>query len=98
MATGPGVNPGKTAFVKKYFTSNPDGNLETVNKAWTAEGNEGTVSESLVGKVREIGTDRQENAGRVKIGRGLRRLRSPRRLPRPRSKRRPRRLGHRRPH
>ena len=52
MATGPGVNQGKTAFVEKYFASNPDGNLESVNKAWTAAGNAGSVSESLVGKVR----------------------------------------------
>jgi hypothetical protein len=52
MATGPVVNQGKTAFVEKYFNSNPDGNLETVNKAWTAAGNDGSVSESLVGKVR----------------------------------------------
>ena len=52
MATGPGVNQGKTAFVEKYFASNPDGNLETVNKAWTAAGNAGSVSESLVGKIR----------------------------------------------
>jgi hypothetical protein len=52
MASGAVVNQGKGAFVEKYFTGNPDGNLESVNKAWTAAGNEGTVSESLVGKVR----------------------------------------------
>jgi hypothetical protein len=52
MATGAVVNQGKRAFVEKYFVSNPGGNLESVNKAWTAAGNEGTVSESLVGKVR----------------------------------------------
>jgi hypothetical protein len=52
MATGPGVNQGKTAFVEEYFASNPDGSLATVNEAWTAAGNDGSVSESLVGKVR----------------------------------------------
>ena len=52
MAKGAVVNQGKRAFVEKYFGSNPGGNLESVNKAWTAAGNEGTVSESLVGKVR----------------------------------------------
>jgi hypothetical protein len=52
MATGAVVNQGKTPFVEKYFASHPDGNLETVNEAWTAAGNAGTLSESLVGKVR----------------------------------------------
>jgi hypothetical protein len=52
MATGAVVNQGKTPFVEKYFASNPDGNLETVNKAWTAAGNPGSLSESLIGKVR----------------------------------------------
>ena len=33
MATSPIVNQGKTPFVEKYFSSNPDGNLETVNQA-----------------------------------------------------------------
>ena len=52
MATGPGVNQGKTAFVEEFLAGNSDGNLEDVKKAWTAAGNEGTVSESLVNKVR----------------------------------------------
>jgi hypothetical protein len=52
MATGAVVNQGKTPFVEKYFSSNPDGNLESVNEAWTAAGNAGSLSESLVGKVR----------------------------------------------
>jgi hypothetical protein len=52
MASGAVVNQGKGAFVEKYFAGNPDGNLESVNKAWTSAGNDGTVSESLVGKVR----------------------------------------------
>ena len=36
----------------QYFASHPDGNLQSVNEAWTAAGNEGSVSESLVGKIR----------------------------------------------
>jgi hypothetical protein len=52
MATGAVVNQGKTPFVEKYFSSHPDGNLESVNEAWTAAGNAGALSESLVGKVR----------------------------------------------
>ena len=52
MATGPVVKQNKTAFVETYFSSHPDGNLETVNEAWMAAGNAGSLSESLVGKVR----------------------------------------------
>src|SRR3954453_1045924 len=52
MATGPGTNQGKTAFVEQFLASNLDADLDTVNEAWKSAGNEGTVSESLVSKVR----------------------------------------------
>jgi hypothetical protein len=52
MATGPGVNQGKSAFLEEFLPGNRDANLEAVNKAWTAAGHEGTVSESLLGKIR----------------------------------------------
>ena len=52
MATSDFVSQGKTPFVEAYFESHPDGTLETVNDAWSAAGNSGTLSESLVGKVR----------------------------------------------
>jgi hypothetical protein len=52
MATGPGVNQGKTAFVEEFLSGNPDAAFATVNEAWKSAGNEGTVSESLVGKTR----------------------------------------------
>jgi hypothetical protein len=52
MATSDFVNQGKTLFVETYFESHPDGTLETVNDAWSAAGYSGTLSESLVGKVR----------------------------------------------
>jgi hypothetical protein len=52
MATGTGVKPSKTPFVETYFASHPEGNLQSVNEAWAAAGNEGSVSESLVGKIR----------------------------------------------
>ena len=52
MATGPGVNQGKTPFVAEFLSVNPDATLATVNEAWKSAGNEGTVSESLVGKTR----------------------------------------------
>jgi hypothetical protein len=50
MATGAVVNQGKTPFVEKYFSSHPDGNLESVNEAWTAAGNAGSVSETSSAK------------------------------------------------
>jgi hypothetical protein len=52
MAAGAVVKQGKGAFVEQYFATNPGGNLESVNEAWTAGGNAGSLSESLVGKVR----------------------------------------------
>ena len=52
MATGPGVNQGKTAFVEEYLAGHRDADHPAVNEAWRAAGNEGTVSESLVGKAR----------------------------------------------
>src|SRR3954469_23468543 len=52
MATGPGVNQGKTAFLEGFLPGNRDANLDAVNRAWNAAGNEGTISESLFGKVR----------------------------------------------
>lgn len=52
MATGPGTNQGKTAFVERYLSGNLDADLDTVNEAWTSAGNDGTVSESLVSKTR----------------------------------------------
>jgi hypothetical protein len=52
MATGPGVNQGKSAFLEKFLPGHRDANLEAVNKAWTAAGNDGTISDSLFGKLR----------------------------------------------
>jgi hypothetical protein len=52
MATGPGVNQGKSAFLEKFLPGHRDANLDEVNRAWTAAGHEGTISESLHGKLR----------------------------------------------
>jgi hypothetical protein len=52
MATGPGVNQGKSAFLEKFLPGHRDANLEAVNKAWSAAGNDGTISDSLFGKLR----------------------------------------------
>src|SRR3954465_5700631 len=52
MATGPGINQGKTAFLEGFLPGNRDADLDAVNRAWNAAGNEGTISESLFGKIR----------------------------------------------
>jgi hypothetical protein len=52
MASGQGVNQGKTAFVQEFLASNRNADDEAVNEAWNAAGNEGTISGSLIYKVR----------------------------------------------
>ena len=52
MANGAGVNQGKTAFLEDFLPGNRDADLVAVNRAWSAAGNQGTISESLFGKLR----------------------------------------------
>ncbi len=52
MATGPGVNQGKTAFLEEFLPDNRDANEDAVIAAWKAAGNDGTISSSLVSKIR----------------------------------------------
>jgi hypothetical protein len=52
MATGPGVNQGKSAFLEKFLSGHRDANLDAVNRAWNEAGHDGTISESLFGKLR----------------------------------------------
>ncbi len=52
MATGPGVNRGKTAFVENFLTIDPEAAFAAVNRAWKSAGNDDSVSESLVSKTR----------------------------------------------
>ena len=51
MATAT-VRGDKTRFVNEFLAKNPQGNLRTVNEAWTAEGMKGTISKSVVDKTR----------------------------------------------
>jgi hypothetical protein len=47
---------GKTSFVKEILFDNPQANPTAVNEAWTAAGMEGTISPTLVNKMRsELG-------------------------------------------
>ncbi len=52
MATGIGVDQGKTAFLEEFLPGNRDAGLAEINEAWRASGHEGTLSESLVSKTR----------------------------------------------
>ena len=51
-ATGRGGNQGKTAFVVKHLRQSPNATDEEINGAWTAAGNEGSISGSLLYKIR----------------------------------------------
>jgi hypothetical protein len=49
-------NLGKTSFVKEVLFDNPQANPTAVNEAWTAAGMNGTISPTLVNKMRsELG-------------------------------------------
>ncbi len=56
MATVVPRNQGKTDFVKDVLKKNPYANAKSVNEAWLAAGRDGTISETLVNKMRsELG-------------------------------------------
>src|SRR4051795_9300777 len=47
---------GKTSFVKETLFDNPQANARFINQAWTRAGMEGTISDTLVNKMRsELG-------------------------------------------
>jgi hypothetical protein len=50
MASGPGV---KTAFVEAFLARDRDANEAAVNRVWREAGNAGTISGSLVSKLRQ---------------------------------------------
>ena len=59
---------GKTSFVKEILFDNPQANPTAVNEAWTAAGMDGTISPTLVNKMRsELGL-----AGNLRVGPGQR--------------------------
>jgi hypothetical protein len=67
MASEVGRDQGKSAFVRAVLTKDRQANHEAVNRAWTEAGHAGTISESLVGKLRsELGlTGQQRPRARV---------------------------------
>jgi hypothetical protein len=46
------TSPGKSMFVKEFLHDNPQGNLKAVNEAWQAAGFVGTISPTVVKKIR----------------------------------------------
>ena len=52
MATVTTANTGKTEFVKEVLGKNPHANPKTVNDQWKAAGQDGTISATLVNKLR----------------------------------------------
>ena len=45
-------NQGKSMFVKEFLNNNPQANHQAVNAAWKAEGMSGTISPTLVSRMR----------------------------------------------
>jgi hypothetical protein len=43
---------GKTGFVRKFLSANPQGNVKAVNAAWTAARMQGTIGATLINKMR----------------------------------------------
>src|SRR5438105_1081151 len=56
MATATARRLGKTGFVKEYLNDNPQANARAVNEAWNEAGFDGTISNTLVTRLRsELG-------------------------------------------
>jgi hypothetical protein len=64
MASEVGRDQGKSAFVGDVLTKDHQANTEAVNRAWTKAGHAGTISESLVNKIRSrMGLTGQQRPG-----------------------------------
>jgi hypothetical protein len=46
------ADQGKSSFVRELLARDPEANEQSVNEAWEEAGNEGTISGSLVSKIR----------------------------------------------
>jgi hypothetical protein len=76
MATVKGKNEGKSMFLKEYLVDHPDAEKEAIDEAWREVGNEGTISTSLIGKVRKdlelAGQGTAKVKSRARVGTGQR--------------------------
>lgn len=53
MVTDPSSGTSKSAFVREVFRGNPEAKDNDVAEAWKAAGNEGTISPSLISKIKK---------------------------------------------
>src|SRR5512147_2539048 len=59
-----GKAEGKSGFLKEFLVDNPDAAKEAIDAAWQEAGHEGTISTSLISKVRR--DQEQESKGAAK--------------------------------
>lgn len=79
MAASVAGPQGKTGFVKEHLNDHPTDNPTSVNAAWKAAGMAGSVSPSLVNKVRaELGLTGNIRRGKKPKAQNTRAARSPR--------------------
>jgi hypothetical protein len=76
MATVKGKDEGKSMFLKEYLVDHPDAGTEAIAAAWREAGHEGTISTSLIGKVRKdqglTGQGTAQGKSRARVGPGKR--------------------------
>ena len=53
MATATVKAEGKSGFLKEFFVDHPDAKKAAIDEAWQDAGNEGTISISLISKIRK---------------------------------------------
>jgi hypothetical protein len=67
MATATGTEQGKSSFVEEFLKDHKDADTQAVNAAWRSFGREGTISDSLVGKIRRnLGLTRNGSGRKAK--------------------------------
>ena len=76
MATVKRKDEGKSMFLKEYLVDHPDAGTEAIAAAWREAGHEGTISTSLIGKVRKdlglTGQGTAQGKSRARVGTGQR--------------------------
>ena len=76
MATVRRKNEGKSMFLKEYLVDHPDAGKEAIDAAWREAGNEGTISTSLIGKLRrdlgQTGQGTAQGKSKARVGTGQR--------------------------
>jgi opacity protein-like surface antigen len=75
------TSPGKAMFVKEFLNDHPQGNVRSVNEAWTAAGFNGTISKTIVYKVKSslgLTGNLQANTKKSKSSAAAKKLVSPR--------------------